>query len=242
MSVYLIFKSEDPETVTSYIFQKIIITMNESWDEQYKNSWDKRYKEEGHAYGEAPNLFFEEWLQKFEPGSILMPADGEGRNGVFAAKLGWKVTSFDLSETGKLKALELAKKNQVSIDYFVGDLGQLSFKKESFDAIGLIYAHFSAEKKSAVHRELTTYLKPGGVIIFEAFSKHHLQLNSINPKVGGPKDIDMLFSVEEIRADFENYEISILEEVETLLDEGSYHIGKGAVVRFVGRKPFNASI
>ena len=80
--------------------------MNQSWDEQYKNSWETRYKEKGHAYGEAPNLFFEEWLQKFEPGSILMPADGEGRNGVFAAKLGWKVTSFDLSEAGKTKALE----------------------------------------------------------------------------------------------------------------------------------------
>ena len=213
--------------------------MAQSWDEQYKNSWDKRYKEEGHAYGEAPNRFFEEWLQQYKPGSILMPADGEGRNGVFAAKLGWSVTSFDLSETGKWKALELAKKNDVSIDYYVGDLGELSFEKESFDAIGLIYAHFAAEKKSTIHRELTNYLKPGGIIIFEAFSKRHLQLNSVNPKVGGPKDINMLFSVEEIKADFANYEISILEETEILLDEGSYHIGKGSVIRFVGRKPSN---
>jgi SAM-dependent methyltransferase len=214
--------------------------MDQSWDEQYKNSWDKRYKEKGHAYGEAPNLFFEEWLQKFKPGSILMPADGEGRNGVFAAKLGWKVTSFDLSETGKFKALELAKKNDVTIDYYVGDLGQLSFEKESFDAIGLIYAHFAAEKKSAIQRELASYLKPGGVIIFEAFGKQHVQYNSINPKVGGPKDIDMLFSTEEVKGDFENYVTSILEEVEILLNEGSFHIGKGSVVRFVGMKPLIA--
>ncbi|HTE24310.1 class I SAM-dependent methyltransferase [Flavitalea sp.] len=211
--------------------------MNQSWDEQYKNSWEKRYKEKGHAYGEAPNLFFEEWLQKFEPGSILMPADGEGRNGVFAAKLGWKVTSFDLSEAGKTKALELAKENQVAMEYFVGDPGELSFERESFDVIGLIYAHFSAEKKSSHHKQLASYLKPGGIIIFEAFSKQHLQLNSKNPEVGGPKDINMLFSVAELNADFENYEPSILEEVEIILNEGTFHKGKGSVVRFVGRKP-----
>ena len=60
-----------------------------------KKKWDERYKEEKFAYGKEPNLFFKEWLPKFKPGSILMPADGEGRNGVYAAKLGWKVTSFE---------------------------------------------------------------------------------------------------------------------------------------------------
>jgi SAM-dependent methyltransferase len=210
--------------------------MNQSWDDQYKNSWEKRYKEKGHAYGEAPNLFFDEWLQKLEPGSILMPADGEGRNGVFAARLGWKVTSFDLSEAGKTKALELAKVNGVAIDYLVGDLGEFSFEEESFDAIGLIYAHFSAEKKSSHHIQLASYLKPGGIIIFEAFSKKHLKLNSKNPEVGGPKDINMLFSVAEISADFKNCEPLVLEEKEIFLNEGTFHKGKGSVVRFVGRK------
>src|SRR4051794_3192290 len=116
--------------------------MKESWDEQYKNMWDDRYKDQVYAYGKEPNLFFKEWLQKFEPGSILMPADGEGRNGVFAAQVGWKVTSVDLSAEGKSKALELAKEHQVTINYIVGDLEQLQFEKESFDAIGLVYAHF----------------------------------------------------------------------------------------------------
>lgn len=210
--------------------------MNQSWDEQYKNIWNDRYKERGHAYGKGPNMFFKEWLQKFEPGSILMPADGEGRNEVFAAQLGWKVTSFDLSVEGKSKAMELAKENHVTIDYVVGDLEQLKFEPASFDAIGLVYAHFAAGKKSSFHRKLNNYLKPGGVIILEAFSKKHLHLNNLDPKVGGPKDINMLFSTAEIAADFENYDISILEEKEILLDEGKYHIGKGSVVRFAGRK------
>ena len=198
--------------------------------------WDERYKEHEFAYGKEPNVFFKEWISKLEPGKILMPADGEGRNGVFAARLGWKVTSFDLSNEGRSKALKLAKENGVAIEYIVEDFEQLDFEQNIFDAIGLVYAHFSAEKKPIFHRKLNSYLKPGGVIILEAFSKSQIEYKKINPSVGGPDDINMLYSKAEIMTDFENYEILMLEEEEIILNEGKYHNGKGSVIRFVGRK------
>lgn len=201
-----------------------------------QQQWDERYKDPEFAYGKEPNLFFKEWLPQFEPGSILMPADGEGRNGVFAAKLGWKVTSFDLSIEGQSKALQLAKEHGVTLEYIVGDFERLSFEREMFDAIGLVYAHFPADKKPAFHQKLDDYLRPGGIIIFEAFSKNHLPFKLLNPKVGGPKDIDVLYSTAEIMADFDNYEVLLLAEEEVVLQEGKYHVGKGAVIRFVGRK------
>lgn len=201
-----------------------------------QQKWDERYKEQEFAYGKDPNVFFKEWLPKFAPGSILMPADGEGRNGLFAARTGWKVTSFDLSIKGRSKALQLARENDVELEYIVADLDHLRFERGSFDAIGLIYAHFSAEKKAIFHRKLNDYLRPGGIVIFEAFSKKHLQFIELDPKVGGPRDIDMLYSIEEITADFANYEMLMLAEEEILLNEGKYHIGKGAVIRFIGRK------
>lgn len=210
--------------------------MNQSRDEEYKNYWDTRYKEQEFAYGKEPNLFFKEWILKFAPGALLMPADGEGRNGVFAARNGWKVTSVDLSIEGQEKALQLAAENQVDLAYMVGDLEQFRFESASFDAIGLIYAHFSAEKKSPLHRKLNDWLRPGGVIILEAFSKKHLDLVTQDPKVGGPRDMDMLYSKEEIMADFKNYEILLLEEDEIVLKEGKYHNGRGSVIRFAGRK------
>lgn len=211
--------------------------MNEPWDEQYKKMWDNRYKDEQYAYGKEPNLFFKEWLQKFKPGTILMPADGEGRNGVFAAKSGWDVTSFDLSIEGRAKALQLAKENKVILDYQVGDLNELNFEAGYFDAIGLIYAHFAANKKSAIHKQLSTYLKPGGVIIFEAFSKKQHEVKKNDPNAGGPADIDMLFSEAELLADFEGYKILMLKEEAAITDEGIYHNGKSEVLRFVGQKP-----
>jgi SAM-dependent methyltransferase len=201
-----------------------------------QQKWDERYKEPEFAYGKDPNEFFKEWLPKFAPGSILMPADGEGRNGVFAARTGWKVTSFDLSAEGQAKALQLAGENDVALEYIVADLDHLMFESGSFDAIGLVYAHFSAEKKSIFHKKLNDYLRPGGIVIFEAFSKNHLRFIELDPKVGGPREIDMLYSKEEITADFANYEMLLLAEEEIVLNEGKYHIGTGAVIRFVGRK------
>jgi len=198
--------------------------------------WDDRYKSEEFAYGEEPNNYLKEELEKLNLGTILFPAEGEGRNAIFAAKLGWKVSAFDISEEGRNKALRLAENNNVSLDYQVGELETLDFQEEQFDAIALIYAHFPAEIKSEIHQQLDKLLSKNGIIIFEAFSKKHLEYVTKNEKVGGPKDIESLFSIEEIKADFPNYEIIELEEKEIELSEGLFHNGTGSVIRFIGRK------
>jgi len=115
-------------------------------------------------------------------------------------------------------------------------LQQISFNTGQFDVIALIYAHFPANIKSLYHKMLNNYLRKGGLIIFEAFSKRHMDYVSKNEKVGGPKDLESLFSIDEIKSDFANYEIIELEEKEIELNEGLYHNGKGSVIRFVGRK------
>lgn len=206
--------------------------MNDTWTER----WNDRYSNEEFAYGEEPNNFFKEQIEKLNAGTILFPAEGEGRNAVYAAKLGWEVAAFDISEQGKNKALKLAEANNVKIDYKVGALETLNYQPEQFDAIALIYAHFPADIKSYLHKTLENYLRKDGIIIFEAFSKKHLEYLAINDKVGGPKDIESLFSIEEIKADFPNYEIIQLEETEIELNEGLFHNGKGSVIRFVGKK------
>lgn len=208
--------------------------MNEN--DVWTSRWNDRYSNEEFAYGEEPNNYLKDELTKLPAGNILFPAEGEGRNAVFAAKLGWTVSAFDISSEGKIKALKLADKNEVSIDYQVGELESLSFKNEQFDVIALIYAHFPANVKSLYHKKFDEYLKKGGIIIFEAFSKKHLDYIAVNEKVGGPKDIESLFSTDEIKSDFGNYEIIELAETEIELNEGIFHNGKGSVIRFVGRK------
>lgn len=201
-----------------------------------KAFWDDRYGKEAFAYGTEPNDYLKSQLSGLNVGTILFPAEGEGRNAVFAAKLGWQVSAFDMSIEGKKKALQLAEAQGVKIDYQVGTLADLHFGEEQFDAIGLIYAHFSADLKSAYLQTFDQFLRKGGFIIFEAFSKKHIEYIAKNEKVGGPKDLDILYSVEELLRNFPDYEIIELVETEVELREGLYHNGCGSVIRFVGRK------
>jgi 2-polyprenyl-3-methyl-5-hydroxy-6-metoxy-1,4-benzoquinol methylase len=209
---------------------------SEKLNEIWTSRWNERYSQEEFAYGEEPNQYLKEQLEKLKAGTILFPAEGEGRNAVFAAQLGWDVSAFDISKEGKNKATQLAEKNGVSIDYQVGPLEALNFEPEQFDAIALIYAHFPANIKSVYHKKLDSFLKKNGTIIFESFSKKHIDFVTANENVGGPKDIESLFSIEEIKSDFPNYTIMELVEQDIELNEGLYHNGTGSVIRFVGQK------
>lgn len=201
-----------------------------------KSFWDERYSTAGYVYGETPNLFFKEQISTLTPCKLLMPAEGEGRNAVFAATLGWDVTAFDQSEEGRRKAISLAQKHHVEITYKVGEVSEVSFEENSFDAIGLIFAHFPSAQRRIYHRRFSSYLKKGGVIILEAFSKNHEKFQALNPGIGGPKDIDMRYTTAELEADFPDFDILILREEEVHLEEGPNHSGIGSVIRFVGVK------
>ncbi|MBC7847492.1 MAG: class I SAM-dependent methyltransferase [Flavobacterium sp.] len=202
----------------------------------WKDRWDERYSNEEFAYGKEPNQYLKKELDKLRPGTILFPAEGEGRNAVYAAKIGWNVFAFDISSEGKKKALQLAASNNVKIDYKVGELETIDYEADQFDAIGLVYAHFPAAVKSHYHTILDKYLRKGGVIVFEAFSKKNLDYVQKDEKIGGPKDIESLFSIAEIKSDFPDYDFEELTEMEIELNEGLFHNGKGSVIRFVGRK------
>lgn len=201
-----------------------------------KEFWDQRYSQKEYAYGETPNEYFRNQITALTPGKMLLPADGEGRNGVFAATLGWEVDAFDISTEGKRKAELLADKHKVSIHYVIGACGELAYPENSFDAIALIYMHLPPSIMSGCHRQLVEYLKPGGVIIFEGYSKKHIEYQRTNPAVGGPRDVDMLFDIAQIKRDFPSISFITLIEEEIDLQEGQYHEGKAMVIRFTGKK------
>ncbi len=195
-----------------------------------KNSfWNKRYSEHEYAYGEKPNTFFSEQLEKMDPGTIILPCDGEGRNAVYAASKGWKVNAFDLSEAGKEKALRLAATRKVTIHYDIQDATKADYPEEEADCVAFIYAHFPEAIRKTIHEKAIRWLKPGGRIILEAFNPTQLNNNS-----GGPADISMLYTEEMLRKDFEKLNIELLYSDTVTLSEGKYHQGKADVIRFVG--------
>ncbi|QJP34721.1 class I SAM-dependent methyltransferase [Nonlabens sp. Ci31] len=192
--------------------------------------WNERYEKEEYIYGTSPNQFFKEQLDTLPSGSILLPAEGEGRNALYAAKNGWDVTAFDISSIGKEKAIKLAVSQNVTIDYQIENV--LNFESDKrFDTIGLSYAHFPANIRKKAHLHLLKFLKPKGVVIFEAFAKAQLG----NPS-GGPQSEEMLFSIEEVKIEFPDFDFKILKQESITLSEGNYHKGNAEVIRFVGMK------
>jgi len=194
-----------------------------------KQIWDKRYASNEYAYGIQPNVFFKEKIDKMKPGRILLPAEGEGRNAIYAAKLGWDVYAFDYSSTARDKAQQLSKKNNVDIVYNIHELKDADYEQESFDVVALTYVH--SPDRRANHQHLMKFLKPGGLVIIEAFSKNQININS-----SGPKDVNMLYSIEELEGDFIQFsKVDVwVDEVE--LNEGLFHKGKSSIIRLTGIK------
>lgn len=194
--------------------------------------WNERYSQQEMVYGSEPNVFLKEQLQGLAPGKILLPAEGEGRNAVYAASQGWDVLAFDYSEAGQAKALALAAKQNVSIDYRLTDTGSFATEPDSVDAVALIYAHLPSDLRQALHRKVRQWLKPGGTVILEAFHPKQLGYTS-----GGPKDGSMLYTADMLLQDFAGMEVKVLEEKEVTLSEGAHHSGPGFVTRLVATEP-----
>ena len=111
--------------------------------------WDQRYQSLDYAYGTKPNQFLVDNISTFKPnGHILCPADGEGRNGVFLAKKGFQVTTFDQSSEGCKKAEQLAKKHQVDIS--IHHCSYQSFEYQAYDGVFLCFFHLIARRPSLV--------------------------------------------------------------------------------------------
>ena len=201
-----------------------------------KEFWNERYGAQESAYGQAPNEYLKKKLATLEPGKILLPCDGEGRNAVHAASQGWNVSAFDMSDKGKERAELWAREKGVSINFQVGLLQDLEYPKDNFDALAMIYTHFPLEVKESFHRKMAELIAPGGFMIIEGFSKDHIQYREKDPKTGGPPNAEMLYDTEEIEAMLPNFEVIELEQLEVTLDEGLYHQGLSSVVRFLGRK------
>ncbi len=198
--------------------------------------WNQRYGQDRFAYGEEPNEYLRAKLVLLPVGKILFPAEGEGRNAVFAAKMGWEAFAFDMSSEGKIKADLLAVKNGVTIDYVVNEVGNTDYPKDYFDAIAFSFAHFPLEKRTEYHQKLASSLKKGGTLILEGFGKEHIKRQQENPNAGGPKDKSMLYDLEGLKSDFSDFDLIEAYEVETELNEGLYHVGKASVVRMYATK------
>ncbi|MEW6691541.1 MAG: class I SAM-dependent methyltransferase [Pseudomonadota bacterium] len=198
-----------------------------------RDFWNARYAEAPLAYGEAPNAFVVREAHRLPAGGhILLPGDGQGRNSIWLARRGHPVTCVDWSGAGLARAEELAARHGVRIQTVCADLALWEWPKQAFDGVVAVHLHLPPDVRPTVHRAMLHALRPGGILLLEAFD-----LEQINYTSGGPGRLEMLYSAEMLAEDFAEGDILLLERAQVVLDEGPYHQGPAEVVRLVAQMP-----
>lgn len=197
--------------------------------------WDQRFSEPGYAYGTEPNDFLRERLADLRAGRCLCLAEGQGRNAVWLAQQGFKVTAMDQSGPGLAKARELADTRGVTIETVVGDLAEFDLGEGAWDSIVAIFAHLPPALRADVHRRCVTALVPGGTVLIEGYTPDKYDY----PGKGGPPpgQKEMCFTKPMLLADFAGLDPIHAAEVVREVNEGQHHQGRSAVVQFLARKP-----
>lgn len=196
--------------------------------------WDQRYSEPGFGYGTEPNDFLAADAERSLParGEILSLGEGQGRNAVFLASRGFRVTGVDGSAVGLSQAQALAKERGVRIQTVVADLETFDLGVDRWDGIISIWCHMPSALRARVHRAVVAALKPGGVFLLEAYRPEQLTY-----KTGGPPTADLLVTLAAARAELTGLEFLEAEEKLRQVREGKLHDGLSAVLQVIARKP-----
>ncbi len=205
-----------------------------------KEFWDARFSEDGFAYGDRPSRLLLGWSDLIASNckTALVPASGQGRDAVFLAELGLDVTAVDLSPVGLERTAELAARKGVSVKTIEADLFAWTWPEAKFDLVASMFAHVPSAVRPHLHSHFSKSLAPGGFVFLEGFTKDQIGYQE-KYQSGGPPDVDMLYSAEDIRSDFEGLrEESLLTGIERL-EEGPYHTGPAALLRAVFTKAGN---
>ena len=196
--------------------------------------WNQRYNQPDYVYGTQPNDFLSSVAPHIPKGKVLTLGEGEGRNAVYLASMGYDVTAVDMSDIGLEKARRLAAERSVQITTVTADLAEYQIKPDSWDGIISIFCHVPSAIRIPLHQAVVRGLKPGGILILEAFTPRQLEF-----KTGGPTAPDMLMTLAGLRQELAGLRFIQAAEVDREVIEGKFHTGQAAVVQILAVKEVN---
>ena len=158
--------------------------------------WDRRYTGRELIWTAEPNRFLVAETEALVPGRGLDLACGEGRNAVWLAARGWRMTGVDFSAVAIGKAAQLAAARGVDADWVVGDLFAYEPEPEAFDLVAMFYLQVSADRRAPVVQAAARAVAPGGVLLVVAHDSANLEHG-----YGGPPSAAVLYSAGDLSAD-----------------------------------------
>lgn len=194
--------------------------------------WDVRYAEPEYAYGTEPNTFLAAVACQIPDGPVLCLAEGQGRNAVYLATLGHAVTAVDRSAVGMARAAELAARRGVAVECVVADLAEYHIEPGAWAGIVSVFMHLPPALRAQIYGKAAAGLRPGGVLVIEAYSPRQLNFGT-----GGPRVADLLVPRSALEDELAGLDFVLAQDAEREVVEGAYHRGTAAVVQLLARKP-----
>ena len=197
--------------------------------------WNDRFSDSAYVYGTAPNDFVVSAVTVHlpTPTDVLDLGAGEGRNAVYLARFGHRVTAVDYAEAALQKTRRLADDRGVILETLQADVATWT-PERTWGGVVVTFLHGPTAWRKSLYDLLHRLLRPGGRLIAEWFRPEQRTEGYTS---GGPPRADMMVTADELRAHFAEDGIEHLETATPVLNEGPHHRGEAATIRFVWRKP-----
>jgi SAM-dependent methyltransferase len=158
-----------------------------------REDWDRRYAQPTLLWSAEPNRFLVAEAAGLAPGRALDIACGEGRNALWLAELGWRVTAVDFSPVAIDKARDRAARERRDVDFVCADLLDYEPEAEAHDLVLVLYLQLPPDERQLVLGRAATALAPGGTFLLVGHD-----LRNLTDGVGGPSDPSLLYTPEQI--------------------------------------------
>lgn len=166
-----------------------------------REAWNQRYADADLVWSAEANRFLVQEVADLPPGRALDLGAGEGRNAIWLAERGWRVTAVDFSGVGLQKARRLAEGRGVEVNWIEADLRSYSPARGAFDLVVLVYIHLPGEERRALVRRAADAVAAGGALLVLGHDRSNLEEG-----YGGPQDPTILFSPDDISDDLAGIE------------------------------------
>lgn len=195
--------------------------------------WEQRYAAVTQLFGSEPSELLVSERDRLHPGDrALAVGDGEGRNSVWLAEQGLRVTAVDLSWTAQQRAAQLAARRNVSVEFICGDFFEWTWPEAHYDIVTCIFVHLPPAQRQRLFELIWNATRPGGLILIEAYHRKQAGQND-----AGPKDPAMLIDETELQTRFAAAEILKLTATATRIVVAGQYQGDGTAIHFVARRP-----
>lgn len=164
-------------------------------------TWDERYAASELVWSRGPNQFVEAECADLPPGRAVDLAAGEGRNAIWLARRGWRVTAVDFSQVGLDKGRTLA--GDTPVEWVCADA--TSWTPEApVDLVVVAYFQVPAAERGTTLRSAFASLTPGGTLLVVAHDSTNLDEGT-----GGPQDPAVLYTAGDVLADLDGLPLEV---------------------------------